>query len=203
MRPPQHLTPMFTPTNLTNLNEILDCRYVTGGNRKLAHFFSYNSNNNMADAQKFWMGEIVSPLEGGTLKLYKYMVKILLLQNDNTKTAVMRRYSLKLLLVLDNYCSTDARNRVMGIGIVTCMSLIRRVLVRMIGFISSWVTHSLLITLTHRQNSVISVLYQLQFTVAHALEFSISTSRLLATDVDTHNVTHSKYYTQVESSIHK
>jgi hypothetical protein len=67
---------------------------------------------------------------------------------------------------------------------VTCMPLIRRVLVRMIGFISSWVTHSLIITLTHRQYSVISRLHSLQSTVAHALGISRSTSRLPATDLD-------------------
>jgi hypothetical protein len=57
--------------------------------------------------------------------------------------------------------------------------------------------HSLLgvITLTHRQYSAISCLHQLQFTVAHALGFSVSTSRFPATDLDAQTVTvlHSKY----------
>jgi hypothetical protein len=45
--------------------------------------------------------------------------------------------------------------------IVTCMSLIRRVLVRIIGFISSWLhTHSL----TQRQYSAMSRLHSLQST---------------------------------------
>jgi hypothetical protein len=50
-------------------------------------------------------------------------------------------------------------------------SIIRRVLVRMIGFIISCVANSLVITLTHRQYSAISALYQIQITVAHALGF--------------------------------
>jgi hypothetical protein len=63
--------------------------------------------------------------------------------------------------------------------------LIRRVLVRMIGFISSWVTHLLLVTLRHGQYSAIADIHIFQFTVAHALGFFLSTSRLLATDFDT------------------
>jgi hypothetical protein len=54
---------------------------------------------------------------------------------------------------------------------------------------SQLVTHSLIITLTHRQYSFISRLHQLQFTVAHALGFLVATSRLLATDVDAQTVT--------------
>jgi hypothetical protein len=87
--------------------------------------------------------------------------------------------------------------------IVTCKSLIRRVLVRMIGCIIRWVTHSLVITLTHRQHSAVSRLYQLQFTVAHALGYSVSTSRFPATDLDTTiTVVLSKYYTRRKSSSH-
>jgi hypothetical protein len=67
---------------------------------------------------------------------------------------------------------------------MTCTPLIWRVLVRMIGFTNSRITHSLVITLTHKQYSAISVLHQLQFTVGHALGFSISTGRFLATDLD-------------------
>jgi hypothetical protein len=47
------------------------------------------------------------------------------------------------------------------------------------------VIHLLLITLTHRQYSVISRLHNLQYTVAQALGFSASTSRFSATDIDT------------------
>jgi hypothetical protein len=50
------------------------------------------------------------------------------------------------------------------------------------------VTHSLIITLKHRQYSAMSSLHQLQFTFAHALGFSCSTSRLLATDADAQTV---------------
>jgi hypothetical protein len=59
----------------------------------------------------------------------------------------------------------------------------------MIGFISSYVTHSHLITLTYKQYSAIAQLRTLQFTVAHAVGFSLSTSRLLATDLDTGVIT--------------
>jgi hypothetical protein len=50
----------------------------------------------------------------------------------------------------------------------------------MIGFISSWVIHSHLITLTYWQYSAIAHLHTFQFTVAHALGYSLSISRLLA-----------------------
>jgi hypothetical protein len=46
------------------------------------------------------------------------------------------------------------------------------------------VTHSLLITLTQWQYNAVSHLHQLKFTVAHALGFSVHTSRFPATDVD-------------------
>jgi hypothetical protein len=46
------------------------------------------------------------------------------------------------------------------------------------------VTHSHLITHTHSLYSFISLLHQLKFTAAHALEFSVHTSRFPATDVD-------------------
>jgi hypothetical protein len=39
-------------------------------------------------------------------------------------------------------------------NIVTCRPIIKRVLVRMIGFINSWVTHSLLITLRYSTHKV-------------------------------------------------
>jgi ABC-type Fe3+-siderophore transport system permease subunit len=47
----------------------------------------------------------------------------------------------------------------------------------MIGFISGWITHSHLITLTY---SAIADLHHLQHTVAQALGLPVSTSRLLA-----------------------
>jgi hypothetical protein len=82
--------------------------------------------------------------------------------------------------------------------------LIRRVLVRLIGFISSWVTHSLVITPTYMSFSAISVLRTFQITVAHALGFSVSTSRLLAMDLDTQTITvpHFKYYTEALFTTH-
>jgi hypothetical protein len=52
-----------------------------------------------------------------------------------------------------------------------------------VAFISILVTHSLLITLKYRQYSAIADLHTLYSTVAHALGFSVSTSRLLATDL--------------------
>jgi hypothetical protein len=53
---------------------------------------------------------------------------------------------------------------------------------RMIGFINTSVTLSLLITLIYQQHSAIVHLHQLQFTVANALGFPLfSTSRLRAT----------------------
>jgi ABC-type uncharacterized transport system permease subunit len=55
----------------------------------------------------------------------------------------------------------------------------------MIGFISTSVASSL----NHIQYSAIAALHTFQFTVAHALEFLVSTSRLLATDLNTENIT--------------
>jgi hypothetical protein len=57
--------------------------------------------------------------------------------------------------------------------------LIRRVLDWMIGFIASY-------TFTardYRQYSAIAILHTLQFIVAHAVWFSVFTSRILATDL--------------------
>jgi hypothetical protein len=59
----------------------------------------------------------------------------------------------------------------------------------MIRYISILVTHSLLITLKYRQYSAIADLHTFQFTVAHALGFSVSTSCLLATDLSTETST--------------
>jgi hypothetical protein len=63
----------------------------------------------------------------------------------------------------------------------------------MIGFISSLVTHALLITLTYWQYSAIADLHTFQFTVAHALGFSVSTNRLLAKDLNTETSTLNPY----------
>jgi hypothetical protein len=69
---------------------------------------------------------------------------------------------------------------------------------------TSWVTHSLLVTLTHRQYSAIADIHTFQFTVAHAIGFSPSTSRILATNFDTQTTTvsNSKCYTYIRYSIH-
>jgi hypothetical protein len=65
-------------------------------------------------------------------------------------------------------------------------------------------THSLVITLKYSHYSTIPRLRQLQFTVAHALGFSVSTSRFPATDLDIQIITvlHSKYYTRRKSLSH-
>jgi hypothetical protein len=80
--------------------------------------------------------------------------------------------------------------------IVTCR-VVRvtkwRVLVRMIGFIGTSVTRSLLITLKYRQYSAIADLHNLQFTVTDALGFSVFTSRLIATDPNTETSTSNHY----------
>jgi hypothetical protein len=59
----------------------------------------------------------------------------------------------------------------------------------MIGFISTSATSSL----NHTYYSAIAVLHNLQFTVAHALGFSASTSHLLATDLNTETSTSNHY----------
>jgi hypothetical protein len=66
------------------------------------------------------------------------------------------------------------------------------------------VTHSLVITLKYRLYSAISRLHQLQFTFAHALGFSVSTSHFPAMDLNAQTVTvsHSKYYTRRKSFSH-
>jgi hypothetical protein len=51
----------------------------------------------------------------------------------------------------------------------------------MTGFIST----SAAISLNYNQYSAITDLHNLQFTIAHALGFSVFTSRLLATDLNT------------------
>jgi hypothetical protein len=59
----------------------------------------------------------------------------------------------------------------------------------MIGFISASVTRSL----NHTYYSAIADLHNLQFTVAHALGLSVSTSCLLATDLNTETSTSNHY----------
>jgi hypothetical protein len=59
----------------------------------------------------------------------------------------------------------------------------------MIGFISTSVTSSL----NHTYYNAIADLHKLQFTVVHALGFSVSTSRLLATDRNTATSTSNRY----------
>jgi hypothetical protein len=79
---------------------------------------------------------------------------------------------------------------------VTCRAVCMtkwRILVRMFGFTGTSVTHSLLITIKDRKYRAIANLHTLQFTFAHALEFSVSTSRLLVTDLNTETVTSSHY----------
>jgi hypothetical protein len=75
------------------------------------------------------------------------------------------------------------------------MPLIRRVIVRIIGFISSSL-HTPDYTYI-QQYSTIADIHTFQHTVAHALRFSDSTSCLLITALSTQTITvsHSKYYT--------
>jgi hypothetical protein len=61
----------------------------------------------------------------------------------------------------------------------------------MIGFIST----SLKSSLNHTYYGAIADLHSLQFTVAHALGFSVFTSRLLATDLNTEAITSNRYET--------
>jgi hypothetical protein len=59
----------------------------------------------------------------------------------------------------------------------------------MIGFIGTSVKTSL----NYSQYSAIGDLHNLEFTVAHTLGFSVSTSRLLATDINTETITSNHY----------
>jgi hypothetical protein len=56
-----------------------------------------------------------------------------------------------------------------------------------------WTVTSVTSSLNYNYYSAIADLHNLQFTVAHALGFSVSTSRLLATDLNTETST-SNYY---------
>jgi hypothetical protein len=62
----------------------------------------------------------------------------------------------------------------------------------MIGFIGTLVK-PLLITLKYRKYSAIANLHTLDITAAHALGFSVFTSRLLATDLNTETSTSDHY----------
>jgi hypothetical protein len=59
----------------------------------------------------------------------------------------------------------------------------------MIGFIGTSVT----ISLNYNYYSGITDLHNLQFTIAHALELSVSISCLLATDLNTETITSNHY----------
>jgi hypothetical protein len=59
----------------------------------------------------------------------------------------------------------------------------------MIGFISTSVTSSH----NHTQYSAIADLHTFQFTIAHALGFAVSPSRLLAMDLNTGTITSNHY----------
>jgi hypothetical protein len=61
----------------------------------------------------------------------------------------------------------------------------------MIGFIGTSVTLSL--SLIYNQYSAIADLHNLQFAVAHTLGFSVFTSHLLATDLNTETSTWNYY----------
>jgi hypothetical protein len=77
-------------------------------------------------------------------------------------------------------------------------TLIRRGLDWMIGFIAPYTC-----TFTQLRNtgnySAIAILHALQFTVAHALGFSVFTSRILATDL---SQSHCHFISHMKSSCH-
>jgi hypothetical protein len=54
-------------------------------------------------------------------------------------------------------------------------------------------THSLLITIKYMQYSTVTDLHTFQFTIRHALGFSVSTSCLLAADLNTETITSDQY----------
>jgi hypothetical protein len=68
--------------------------------------------------------------------------------------------------------------------------LIITVLDRMIGFIDPSLYH---LSLTYKPYSTIAELHTFQFTVVHALWFSIYTSHILATDLNTETITSNHY----------
>jgi hypothetical protein len=79
--------------------------------------------------------------------------------------------------------------------IVTCRAEYRRVLEWIIGFIAPYA----FTTRDYRQYSAISILHTFQFTVTHALGFSVFTSRLLATGL---SQSHCHFKSHVKSSCH-
>jgi hypothetical protein len=68
----------------------------------------------------------------------------------------------------------------------------------MIGFIST----SLTIYFNYNQYSAIADLHTFQFTAAHALGFSVSTSRLLATYLNTETSTSNHYEVSLPFLVH-
>jgi hypothetical protein len=81
------------------------------------------------------------------------------------------------------------------VNVARWVLIMSRVLVTETGFvlvnifIKRTITNSHLITLTYRQYSAIADIHIFQFTVVHALEFSPSTSRFPATDLNTGIIT--------------
>jgi hypothetical protein len=69
--------------------------------------------------------------------------------------------------------------------------------------LDDWLYSRLLCTVSLNYNhySAIADLHTFQFTVAHALGFSVSTSRLLATDLNTGTITSNHYEVVISSSI--
>jgi hypothetical protein len=65
----------------------------------------------------------------------------------------------------------------------------------MIGFIGT----SVIISLNYNLYSAIADLHNLQFTVAHALGFSVSSSRLLATDLNAETIISNHYEVSLSS----
>jgi hypothetical protein len=106
---------------------------------------------------------------------------------------VISRHHLMWMCSVCRWCLPLIVHGVPNSAIILYMPLVRWVLVRMIGFISSLVTHSLLVTLTRRQYSAVADIHTFQFTIAHTLGFSLSSSHLLAMDFDTQTTTVSHY----------
>jgi hypothetical protein len=67
----------------------------------------------------------------------------------------------------------------------------------MIGFIGT----SFTVCLTYNQYIAMADLHNLQFTVAHALGFLVSTSRLLETDLNTETSTSNRYEVFLQSLV--
>jgi hypothetical protein len=107
-------------------------------------------------------------------------------QGNFDATAIFSHSELKLFISFFFLLSPTVSTRVMTLSRVGWYAWREwRVLVRMIGFISSLVTYSLLITIKYMQYSAIADLHTFQFTVAHALAFSVFISRIPATVLHT------------------